>query len=148
MALEGRAETIIDAAINEVFAAASDVASSPTWQHDIKSVEILERNGQGEQILVRTVTDGKVRDLKADLRFSYDAPHSVRWTQERGDLKSIVGSWSFEEVGAQRTRAVYAMTVDFGRVLGAVIRGPVVGVLRSQLISSMPAKLKARVEGG
>ena len=39
------------------------------------------------------------------------------------------------------------MTVDLGRMLGMVIRGPLVGVLRGQLVESMPDKLKGEVEG-
>jgi hypothetical protein len=38
------------------------------------------------------------------------------------------------------------MTVDLGRMLGMVIRGPLVGVLRGQLVDTMPGKLKAFVE--
>ena len=34
------------------------------------------------------------------------------------------------------------MEVDLGRMLGMVIRGPLVGVLRGQLVESMPGKLK------
>ena len=45
-----------------------------------------------------------------------------------------------------RTRATYEMTVDLGRMLGMVVRGPLVGVLRGQLVDSMPGKLKDFVE--
>ena len=57
------------------------------------------------------------------------------------------GSWELEELGASRTRATYRMEVDLGRMLGMVIRGPLVGVLRGQIIESMPGKLKGFVEG-
>ena len=57
------------------------------------------------------------------------------------------GSWEFEDLGDDRTRATYSMEVDLGRMLGMVIRGPLVGVLRGQLIDSMPGKLKGFVEG-
>jgi len=33
-------------------------------------------------------------------------------------------------------------------MLGMAIRGPIVGVLRGQLVESMPGKLKDFVEGG
>jgi hypothetical protein len=68
--------------------------------------------------------------------------------QESGDLKSIEGSWTFEDLGGGRTRATYVMTVDLGRMLGMVIRGPIVGVLRGQIVESMPGKLKRFVEAG
>ncbi len=148
MAISGSASADIDAPIDEVFAAAADVEGSPRWQPDIKGAEVLERDGDGRQVLVRTSTDAKVRTLSSDLRFSYEEPHTVRWTQQDGDLKSVEGSWTLEDLGDGRTRATYEMTVDLGRMLGMVIRGPVVGVLRGQLVDSMPGKLKAFVENG
>ena len=147
MAISGSASTVIDAPIEEVYAVAADVENSPRWQPEIKRAEVREREGE-EQVLVETETDAKVRSLKSTLRFSYDPPNGLSWRQESGDLKSVEGSWSFEEVGEGQTRATYEMTVDLGRMLGMVIRGPLVGVLRGQLVESMPDKLKKDVEGG
>ena len=89
-----------------------------------------------------------MRTLKSTLRFSYDPPHGISWVQEEGDLKSVEGSWTFEEAGDGTDEATYEMTVDLGRMLGMVIRGPLVGVLRGQLVESMPDKLKNEVEEG
>ena len=147
MAISGSASTVIQAPIDDVYAVAADVESSPRWQPDIKQARAVERDGDGNQVLVETQTDAKVRTLKSVLRFSYDAPTSIRWKQEEGDLKSVDGSWSFEDVGDGTTRATYEMTVDLGRMLGMVIRGPLVGVLRGQLVESMPDKLKKDIEG-
>jgi uncharacterized membrane protein len=148
VAIHGKATTTIDAPIADVFALAADVEGSPAWQPEIRSVEVLERDGEGRQVLVRTVTNGGVRDLRADLAFSYEEPRSIRWRQAKGDLRSIEGSWTFESVGEGRTQATYEMTVDLGRVLGTLIRGPLVGILRSQIVESMPGKLKAHLEAG
>jgi ribosome-associated toxin RatA of RatAB toxin-antitoxin module len=148
VAISGSASAEIAAPIDEVFAIAADVEGSPRWQPEIKVAEVIERDGDGRQILVHTETDAKVRRLGADLRFSYDEPAGLNWVQEEGDLKSIEGSWSFEDLGDGRTRATYEMTVDLGRMLGMVIRGPLVGVLRGQLVESMPGKLKDFVEKG
>jgi uncharacterized membrane protein len=146
MAIHGSATATIDAPIDEVFAVAADVEHSPEWQPEIKEVEVLERDADGRQVLVRTVTNGGVRDLRADLEFSYEEPGSIRWTQARGDLKSIDGSWEFEDVGDGSTRATYEMTVDLGRVLGMLIRGPMVAILRRQIVETMPGKLKQHLE--
>ena len=147
MAIEGSASTEIEAAIAEVFAVAADVEGSPRWQPEIKDAEVLERDADGNQVLVDTETDAKVRTLTSTLRFSYEEPTAIRWEQTDGDLKSVRGSWELEELGASRTRATYRMEVDLGRMLGMVIRGPLVGVLRGQIIESMPGKLKGFVEG-
>lgn len=147
MAIKGSASTVIEAPIEEVYAVAADIENSPRWQPEIKRAETVERDGD-EQVLVEMETDAKVRTLKSTLRFSYDPPNGLTWRQEEGDLKSVDGSWSFEEEGEGRTKATYEMTVDLGRMLGMVIRGPLVGVLRGQLVESMPDKLKKDVEGG
>ena len=147
MAIEGSASIEIDAPIGEVFAVAADVERSPRWQPQIKVAECLYRDADGRQVLVRTETDAKVRRLGSTLRFSYEEPTGIRWVQEEGDLKSVEGRWEFEDLGDDRTRATYSMTVDLGRMLGMVIRGPLVGVLRGQLVESMPGKLKGFVEG-
>jgi uncharacterized membrane protein len=148
MAIEGSASIEIDAPIERVYAVAADVEQSPRWQPEIKEARVLEHDADGNQVLVHTETDAKVRTLKSVLRFDYDEPYGLSWTQEDGDLKAVDGAWEFEELGEDRTLATYSMTVDLGRMLGMVIRGPLVGVLKGQLVESMPEKLKRDVEGG
>ena len=84
----------------------------------------------GSQVLVHMETDAKVRTLGSEMRFSYEAPERISWTQEEGDLKAIDGTWELEDLGNGRTRATYRLEVDLGRKLGLLIRGPLVGVLR------------------
>ena len=146
MAIEGSATTEIEAPIKRVYEIAADVEGSPRWQPEIKRAEVLERDDAGNQVLVHTETDGKVRTLNSTLRFSYDEPNGLSWSQEEGDLKSVEGNWVFEDLGEGRTRATYWMTVDLGRMLGMVIRGPLVDILRGQLVGSMPGKLKKFIE--
>ena len=147
MAIEGSASIEIEAPIDEVFEVAANVEESPRWQPDIKKAQVKERDADGRQVLVRTETDAKVRTLGSDLRFSYHPPTAMSWHQEKGDLKSVEGSWTLEDLGKGRTRATYWMEVDLGRMLGAVIRGPLVDAMRKQLVESMPEKLKRDVEG-
>ena len=146
MAIEGTASEVINAPIAEVYAAAADIENSPKWQPDIKDAEVLKRDSDGNQVLVRTAADAKVKTMTSELEFSYDEPNGLSWTQKKGDAKSLVGSWQLEDLGDGTTRATYSMKVDLGRTLGLVIRGPVVDVLRGQLVDSMPGKLKKYVE--
>lgn len=144
--ITGSSSTEIEAPIAAAFAAAADVEASPRWQPEIKVSECLERDGDGNQVLVHMETDAKVRRLGSDLRFSYEVPNRVSWSQEKGDLKSVEGSWEFEDLGEGRTRATYWLEVDLGRTLGLLIRGPLVGVLKGQLVNGMPERLKRFVE--
>jgi uncharacterized membrane protein len=143
--ISGSASVEIEAPIETVFAVAADVEGSPRWQPEIKVAECVERDAD-QQVLVHMETDAKVRTLKSEMRFEYGQPTRIGWSQEDGDLKSVEGRWELEDLGDGRTRATYAMEVDLGRVLGMVIRGPLVGVLRGQLVETMPAKLKRFVE--
>jgi ribosome-associated toxin RatA of RatAB toxin-antitoxin module len=144
----GSASAEIEAPLQTVYEVAADVEGSPRWQPEIKAAECVKRDGDGEQVLVHMETDAKVRTVKSEMRFSYARPNRIAWTQEEGDLKSIEGSWELEDLGDGRTKATYAMEVDLGRVMGMLIRGPVVGVLRGQLVETMPDKLKRFVEDG
>jgi ribosome-associated toxin RatA of RatAB toxin-antitoxin module len=144
--IEGKASAEIHAPIEEVFAVAADVEGSPRWQPEIKDVQVLERNADDHQVLVEIATDAKVRTLNSTMRFGYDDPTAISWEQTEGDLKLVRGRWEFEDLGDAGTRATYWMEVDLGRMLGMVIRGPLVGVLRGQLVESMPGKLKAFIE--
>jgi uncharacterized membrane protein len=144
--IDGSASIEIEAPIEEVYAAAADVEGSPRWQPEIKVAECVERDGGGNQVLVHMETDAKVRQLGSDIRFSYERPGRISWVQEDGDLKSVEGSWEFEDIGGGRTRVVYSLQVDLGRTLGLLIRGPLVGVLRSQLVNTMPERLKRFME--
>ncbi len=146
MAIEGSASIEIDAPIERVYEVAADVEHSPKWQPEIKSAVVTERGPGGEQTYVETKVDGKVKTLTSDLRFTYDGPTGLSWNQEKGDLKTVRGSWTFEDLGDGRTKATYTLYVDFGRTLGMVIRGPIVDVLRGQLCDSMPGKLKGYCE--
>jgi ribosome-associated toxin RatA of RatAB toxin-antitoxin module len=145
--IEGKASEVIEAPIGRVFEVAADVEGSPRWQPGIKRATCVERDADERQVVVDTVSDGKVRDLKARLRFSYDEPRGLSWEQEEGDLAAVEGSWAFEELGDDRTRATYELSVDLGRMLGLVIRGPIVDLLRKQMAETMPGKLKAFIEG-
>jgi uncharacterized protein YndB with AHSA1/START domain len=144
--IDGSASVEIEAPIEAVFAIAADVEGSPRWQPEILVADCLERDAEGSQALVHMETDARVRRLGAEMRFSYEPPSRISWVQEEGDLKSVDGSWELEDLGAGRTQATYRLEVDLGRMLGMVVRGPVVGVLRGQLIESMPEKLKRFVE--
>jgi ribosome-associated toxin RatA of RatAB toxin-antitoxin module len=146
--IDGSASTEIEAPIEAVYAVAADVEGSPRWQPEIKAAECIERDGEGNQVLVHMETDAKVRRLGSDIRFSYDGTSRISWVQEDGDLKAVQGSWELEDLGNERTRVTYWLEVDLGRKLGLLIRGPLVGVLRGQLVDTMPEKLKRFMESG
>ena len=146
-AITGSSVAEIDAPIDEVWKVVEDVLSAPDWQAGLKDVVELERGGDRQVTLVESYSDAKVRTIKSIVRFSYEEPTRLSWKQEKGELKSVDGSWELEDLGDGRTRATYTLEVDLGRMLGMVIRGPLVDALRGQLVNARAGELKARVEG-
>lgn len=144
--LGGSAETEIAATAQTVYVVAADGEGSPRWQSEIEVAECLERDSEGNQLLVRMETETPVKRLVSVLRYDYREPDRIRWVQEEGDLKAVEGSWEFEDLGG-RTMATYTLEVDPGRIIGMALRGPVVGLLRGRMVDTMPGKLKAFVEG-
>jgi carbon monoxide dehydrogenase subunit G len=145
--LGGSASADVDAPLADVWAVVQDVASAPEWQGGLVAVSALEHDDEGRPTLVETENDIKVRHVKTQVRFRYDAPTVLSWTQVKGDMKSVEGSWTLEDLGDGRTRATYALDSDPGRLLGALIRGPVESAVRGMLVNARPGELKARVEG-
>jgi len=143
----GSATEEIEAPLAEVWAVVEDVLSAPDWQGGLVEINALERDGEGRPTLVESVNDIKVRHVKTRVRFAYDGPTTLSWKQEKGDLKSVEGSWTLEDLGDGRTRATYTLDADPGRVLGMVIRGPVEAGVRAMLVNARPGELKKRVEG-
>lgn len=146
--LAGSSSAEIDAPIEQVWAAVEDVEKAPDWQGGMKDIEALERDGQGRPTLVQTEADAKVTTVKTKVEFTYEGPTRLSWTQVKGDLKSMDGSWELEDLGDGRTRATYSLEGDTGRVLGMLIRGPVEDKLRDFLVNARADELKAYVERG
>jgi carbon monoxide dehydrogenase subunit G len=144
--LTGTSTAEIDAPLDRVWALIEDVESAPEWQGGLKSMRALERDGDGRATLCESESDAKVRTIKSKVRFTYDGPTRLSWRQEKGELKSVDGSWELADVGDGRTRATYALEVDLGRMLGMLIRGPIVGVLRDMLVGARAGELKKRLE--
>jgi uncharacterized membrane protein len=144
--IEGERTVEIDAPIERCFDIAADIEGAPEWQGSLKDVEVLEEDGEGRAELVETQSDAKVKTVKARLRFSYFPPERIEWDQEKGDTKSLKGWWDFEDLGGGRTRASYGLSVDPGRMLGMLIRGPVEGQVRDFLLGGAAEGLKQKAE--
>ena len=112
------------------------------------NVEVLERDRDGRASLVESEMDASVTRVRMRLRFSYDEPAGLRWTRESGDLRSLDGSWRFQERDGL-TVATYALEIGVGRRLAMLVR-TVRGPLRDKvetLLTDRPVEgLKARAE--
>jgi carbon monoxide dehydrogenase subunit G len=144
--LEGESTAEIDAPLERVWEVIADVQRAVDWQAGIKSLVAVERDDEGRPTLADTETDARLRTLRVQVRFVYEAPTKLSWKQTKGELKSLSGSWELTDLGDGRTAAHYWAEVDLGR-LGLLVRGPIIEVLRTQLAGRRANELKAEIEG-
>ncbi|MBV8712297.1 MAG: SRPBCC family protein, partial [Solirubrobacterales bacterium] len=144
----GSSTAEIHAPLDKVWALVEAVERAPEWQGGLKAMRALERDDQGRAVRCEVDTDAKVRTVTSVVRFTYDGPGRLSWTQEKGDLKSVTGSWQLEDLGGERTRATYSIEADLGGTLGMLVRGPVVDVLRHVLAGARAGELKKQIESG
>jgi hypothetical protein len=123
-----------------------NVEAAPDWQNGLKSMRVLERDGEGRAVLCESESDAKVRTVKSTVRFEYAGPTKLSWSQLKGELASVDGSWELQDLGDGQTRATYALEVDPGRMLGMIIRGPLVDLLREMLVGARAGELKRHAE--
>jgi uncharacterized membrane protein len=145
--IKGDRSVEIEAPIERCYEIAADIENATEWQGSLRDVEVLERDPDKRPVLVETESDAKVKNVKAVLRFSYDPPTGVTWVQEKGDTKSLTGSWAFEDLGSGRTKATYALEADPGRMLGLLLRGPAESMVRDFLLGNAAEGLKQKAEG-
>jgi ribosome-associated toxin RatA of RatAB toxin-antitoxin module len=145
--LGGEASVEIEKSIGELWEIVEDVASAPDWQDGLEAMNVIETDDHGRVAFAESVSDAKVRTVSSKVRFTYDEPNTVSWSQEKGDLKSLEGAWELEDLGGGRTKATYRLEGDPGRVLGMLVRGPVEGRIRDILVGGRPDELRRRAGG-
>ena len=136
----------IEAPRGGVYDVIEDVPTSHVWNPSLKSVEVLESDAEGRAELVEMKADALVRETSQRVRFSYQPPGGMTWVQEKGDVKSLEGSWELVELEGERTQATYTLDVDPGRILGMLLRGPVEGKVKEFLSKGAAEGLKEHVE--
>jgi carbon monoxide dehydrogenase subunit G len=146
--LTGSSTAEIEVPLEQVWAMVEDVERAPEWQGGLKAMRALERDGEGRAVLCQTETDARVRTIRSTVRFTYDGPTTLTWRQEKGELRSMAGRCELEDLGGNRTRAIYSLEVELGGVLGLVIRGPLVDLLRGMLVGARAGELKRAAESG
>ena len=112
------------------------------------AIEVLERDRQQRPTLCEITSDAKVRQVKSQYRFAHHPPDRMSWEQEKGELKSLTGEWRLEDLGEGRTRAIYHLEADPGRILGLLLRGPVEGKVKEFLTKDAAEGLKRAAESG
>jgi uncharacterized protein YndB with AHSA1/START domain len=147
--LEGTRSIEIAAPRERCFAIAADLDHVPEWHGAMTDVEVLERDDQGRAAVVESEIHASVARVRVRLRFSYDEPMGLRWKREGGDLRSLDGSWSFQECANGQTLATYTLEIGVSwrlAILARTVHGPLRGQIEALLADHPVEGLKARAE--
>ena len=120
------------------------MADAPRWQNGLDSVEVVERDDAGRPLVCDIVHDAKFTKVRVRIRVSYEPPRRLGFTRmESDDVDELDASWELQEVGAGRTRATYALSVDPGPV--GMLARPLERALRPIVVGRRPEELARAV---
>jgi len=137
-----RKEITIAAAPEEVFAIAQDVERFPEVMHDLKKVEVLERDGA--RTITRWTSVAEIGPLSKEIWWEeedvWDATAlTCTFKMTKGDMQAYAGMWTFARDGAV-TNVVLDITYEIEiPLLGALVHK----IIRQKMDENCDSLLKA-----
>ena len=123
---------------------ALDVERYPEWATDIKQVEVLDRNadGQAERVRFRAAAFG--RSTTYTLVYDHSAaPGVLSWKLEEGDLTRVLdGSYTFDPKGDGDTEVTYHLVAELLMPVPGFVKRRTEG----RIMHTALRELKARAE--
>lgn len=134
----------IDADPDTVMTVIADFEAYPEWADQVKTVEILGKDGDRADQVRFSMDAGPIKDTYT-LHYDWATDgRSVSWVLVKGQMqKAQTGSYTLESSGAAPTTVTYSLAVD--------LNIPMIGMLRRKaekvIIDTALKGLKRRVEG-
>ncbi|MBP6962857.1 MAG: SRPBCC family protein [Armatimonadetes bacterium] len=141
---------LINGDVEKTYALAKNVEAFPEFMPDVKSVTILERSGDGRNLVTEFV--GIIKEFKATIKWVEedewdDQAKTCRFKLRKGDFKSYSGIWTFESAdGGTKFTSVIDFEYDIP-MLGPLLKTLVARKMQ-QNIDGMLAAIKKQVESG
>lgn len=144
MADQTESSIVIDASPSEVMAVIADIEAYPSWNDEVKEVEVLSVYDDADErpAEVRFVLDaGAIKDAYT-LSYTWHGDESVSWTLvEAGMLTAMDGTYLLSANGAG-TQVTYRLAVG--------VKIPMIGMIKKKaekvIIERALKGLKKRVE--
>jgi len=123
---------------------ALDVERYPEWATDIKQVEVLDRNADGNAERVRFRAAAFGRSTTYTLLYDHDAaPGELSWKLEEGDLTRVLdGSYTFDPLEDGDTEVTYHLVAELLMPVPGFVKRRTEG----RIMHTALRELKARAE--
>jgi ribosome-associated toxin RatA of RatAB toxin-antitoxin module len=137
---------LVNGSLERCYAVVADVESYPEWVGDLKTVEVVERDGDNRPMAVAFRAAAFGRSTTYTLEYDYSAaPDELSWVQRSGNLTTrLDGHYRFEAVDSGTTQVTYELNVE----LKVPIPGFVKRRAEGHIIHAAVRDLKKRVEAG
>ncbi len=144
MTMEGTVQSIeVSAPPQLVYEVALDLEAYPDWATGVKEVDIHDEDEHGRPLRVSFVADAMIKEISYTLRYHYEMDNGFSWTAEPGDdIKSMDGSYEFNELADGGTEVLYALKVETAFKVPGFLRRQA----EKQIVSSALRGLKKRAE--
>lgn len=132
---------IVEASQQACFDVITDFASYPRWNSALSSARI-EQESRGLAKKVAFELNARIKTIRYVLEYQYKKPRELTWKSVEGDVNSITGSYRFEKLDANRTKATCRQEID----LGFWLPGPIRRIAENSALKQAVAEFKAEVE--
>jgi uncharacterized membrane protein len=139
--------TGIEAPADLCYAAIADFEAYPSWSSPITRIDVLERYEDGFARDVEFLLDMKLRTVRYVLRYVWNPPHHLSWTFVDGDVDDIVGSYVFEPLDGNRTKATCSQAVTLSFWVPGLIRRTLESTALRQSVLEFKAEAERRAAG-
>lgn len=114
MAMEGTVQRIeVSARAQDVYEVALDLEAYPDWAAGVRSVAVTGEDEHGRPTTADFVIDGMIKEISYTLEYDFDHDNGFSWKAiPNNDIKSLEGSYEFNDLGEDGTEVVYALRVD------------------------------------
>ncbi len=138
----------IPASAAAVYAVLVDVERYPQWQPAVTRADARERDEHGRVVVVDSRLDAGIRELRLVLRYAYAVDERVSWSLVEGDVRDVQGAFEVSQPSSGVSTVRYRLSVDPGRRLGLLLRGPILERVRARIVDGTLEALSRRVAEG
>ena len=115
---------VVDALLSDVSSVLFDIANYPSWSSAIKSVEVLDKDGDNRATKAKLVIDAGV--MRDTVTLDYDwsgAPARLEFSLDDADLLTeMSGAYVLKDLGDEQTEVTYELKVGLSMPVPSMMR--------------------------